>query len=278
MAVALQTGPGRIDLLVRGEGVTTYLYGDERPVPGFTVLNASGSRAVTQADRPEGVSLWLAHGNIDGVAFRTGSEASTSESAETGHIVTAEMTARRGSQTVGFRQTCAWRAADGRSLLTDTRTVRAFPGAGESRVLDLSFWFIPPEGKSVTFGRTDESLLMVRAASTLRPAGGGQVRNSEGDYGAESLHGRAAAWCACVGVVQAETVGFTLLDHPANLGHPQPWIARDDGTLSPSPFAWRTLELPPGQSLFLRYRLIVHRGYVDQGWADARLAEFAHEV
>lgn len=278
MAVALQTGPGRLDLLVRGERFTTYLYGEDRLVPGFTVLNASGNRAVTQPDRPDGVSLWLAHGNIDGVAFCTEPTAPNGESGETGRIVTTEMTARRGSQTVGFRQTCAWRAADGRSLLTDTRMVRAFPGSGESRILDLNYLFSPPEGKSVTFGRTDESLLMVRAASALRPAGGGQIRNSTGDYGAESLHGRAAAWCACVGVVQAETVGFTLLDHPANPWHPPPWIARDDGTLSPSPFAWRTLELTPGKTLFLRYRLIVHRGYVDQGWADARLAEYAHEV
>ncbi|HZT42344.1 MAG TPA: DUF6807 family protein [Chthonomonadaceae bacterium] len=272
MLVALQTGQGRLDFLVRGEQFTSYGYGDERAVPGFSELNAPGRRAVTREEEPGGLALCLVHGNVEGVAFGVDGQG------EPGRIVTLEMTARRGSQTVGFQQECAWIVPDGRRLLTEARTARVHPGPGEARILDLSFRLVASEEQAVSFGRTEESFLRVRAASSLFPSGGGQVRNSEGTYDADGIHGRSAAWVACVGVVQAETVGFAFLDHPDNPWHPPPWIAREDGTLSPSPFAWREMELAASRAIFLRYRLIVHRGYVDQGWADARLAEYVREA
>lgn len=272
MLVALQTGQGRLDFLIRGERFTSYRYGDEEAVPGFSALHAPGCRAVTREAEAGGLSLCLVHGNVEGVAFGTGGEG------KQGQIVTIEMTARRGAQTVGFQQKCAWIAPDGRHLLTDARTARVHPGPGESRILDLSFRLSAPFEQSVTFGRTEEAFLRVRAASSLFSSGGGQARNSEGAYDADAIHGRSAAWVACVGVVHTETVGFAFLDHPDNPWHPPPWVARADGTLSPSPFAWREMELAAGRAIFLRYRLIAHRGYVDEGWADARLAEYAREA
>ena len=272
MRVALQTGQGRLDFLVRGERFTSYQYDNEEAIPGFSVLIAPGRRMVTQEAAPGGFSLCLVHGNVEGMAFGTGGKSAP------GRIVSLEMTARRGSQTVGFQQKCAWIAPDGRRLLTEARTARVHPGPGESRILDLSFRLTAPFEQSVTFGRTEEAFLRVGVASSLFPSGGGQVRNSHADYGAKDIHGCSAAWVACVGVVQAETVGFAFLDHPDNPWHPPPWVAREDGTLSPSPFAWREMELAAGRAIFLRYRLIVHRGYVDQGWADARMAEYAREA
>ncbi|HLK60173.1 MAG TPA: DUF6807 family protein [Chthonomonadaceae bacterium] len=244
---------------------------------GFTALNAPGRRAVTQEAWPGGVSLRLAHGNVNGIAFDGTSEDAAgpihAPSIHTDHLVV-----RRGSQTAGFEAMCHWIGPDGEVLLEERRTASIRPGSGESRILDLSFRLAAPFEQAVTFGRTEEAFLMVRAASALFPAGGGQARNSVGDYGAEAIHGRSAAWVACVGVVQAETVGFAFLDHPDNPWHPPPWVAREDGTLSPSPFAWRVEELAAGRAVLLRYRLIVHRGYVDQGWADARLAEYVREA
>jgi hypothetical protein len=273
MNVALQTGQEHLDLFVRGQRFTSYRHRGLR-VPGFCALNAPDGRAVTRAAGPEDVTLWLAHGSVNGVEFRPDTD-SGADAAEAGRIVSTELTARRGSFSVGFQQRCAWIAPDGRCLLTDTRTARVLPGPGDGRILDITVHLHAPEEMPVTLGRTEAALLTVRAAAPLFPAGGGQLRSSAGDYGVEAVHGRSAAWCACVGVVRGETVGFAFLDHPANPWHPPPWVAREDGTLSPSPFAWRSLELPPRGALALRYRLLVHRGYVDQGWASERLAQFA---
>jgi hypothetical protein len=274
LSVTLQTGPNRLDFLVRGERFATYRYGETRS-PGFTALFAPGERAISSP----GEALWLAHGNVQGVAFRASSASDAPQEgtdSQVGQIISTEMLARRGRLSVGFRQTCDWITPGGQCLLTDTRTVRAGPGPGEGRILDMALRLTAPDDSPVTLGRTPEALLILRVASALCPAGGGQLRNSVGDYGPAAMQGRSAAWCAGVGVVQGATVGFALLDHPDNPWHPSPWHVQEDGTLSPSPFAWRAVELPAGGALLLRYRLHVYSGYVDAGWADARLAEFAH--
>ena len=80
-----------------------------------------------------------------------------------------------------------------------------------------------------------------------------------------------------MGVVQGVTVGIAFLEHPTNPSYPSPWICRPDGTLSPTPYAWREDYLPPDRTLHLRYRIHVYQGYVETGWADARLAEYARE-
>ena len=78
-------------------------------------------------------------------------------------------------------------------------------------------------------------------------------------------------------MVRGETVGCALLDHPDNRWHPPRWTATETGLLAPQPFAWSALELVPQEPLQLRYRLYTYEGYVDAGWANARLAEFAQE-
>jgi hypothetical protein len=56
--------------------------------------------------------------------------------------------------------------------------------------------------------------------------------------------------------------GIAIMDHPENPWNPCPWLTRDYGHLSPSPFfflekPWR---LGRGESIRLRYRIAVHVG------------------
>jgi hypothetical protein len=275
--VSLLTTADRVEIFVRGEPFATYRY-RESDTPGFTALYAQGERAVTQL-AANGLALWMMHGNVNGVAYGV---PGVPIGQSVGQIITEDMMARRGSLSVGFQHDCVWLNEAGERALTDRRTVRVLPGPSEGTILDIEIRLQAPDDAPVTFGQTEDSLLCVRAASALYSdapltMGGGQVRNSLGEYGAESLHGRQARWCACVGVVRGETVGFAFLEHPRNDGFPSPWVARPDGVLSPTPFEWRSRTLPTGHSLTLRYRLLVHVGYVNQGWADARQSDFAGE-
>ena len=261
--VSLQTTTDRIEMFVRGERCATYRYA-EGQTPGFVSLAAPGERLITQPNA-EGLGMWLAQPTIH-----------NSQS-------TIEMTARRGAYSVGFQHECAWLDEDGKRLLTDSRTIRVAPGPSEGAILDIALRLRAEEERSVTFAPSEEGLLCLRVASGLFDAGteligGGQIRNNWGEYGMNALHGRQAKWCAGMGVIQGETVGFAFLEHPHNPYFPSPWIARPDGVLSPSPFGWRSLTLAPGGSLDLRYRILIYMGYVNQGWADARLQDFAREV
>lgn len=280
--VTLLTAKNRVEFLVRGERFATYRY-DEGRTPGFTALYASAERAVTQPAAND-LALWLAHGNVNGIAFGTESPEQTEnlEDSVNGTIVSLEMLTRRSAYSVGFQHECGWLAPNGKQILTDTRTVRVTPGPSEGAILDIQIALQAHIETPVLFGRSDSAFLSIRAASALTSAdsfamGAGQLRNSLGAYGAEEVHGRMAKWCACVGVVRNETVGFAFLEHPGNPFFPSPWVARPDGVLSPSPFAWRSFKLAAGENLTLRYRLLVHVGYVNQGWADARLTDFARE-
>jgi hypothetical protein len=268
--VSLLTAANRIEIFVRRERVATYRYGDDAP-SGFTAVYAADDTPITQPG-PAGPALWVAHGNVNGVAFGT-----REEGRPTGTILVRDFTARRGTQSVGFQQESDWRDPRGELLLTEVRTVRVLPGPGVGRILDFDLRLRAPDHLPVTLGQTGHSLLLIRAASGLFAVGTSQVRNSRGDYGPAAIHGRNAAWCACIGVVQGKTVGFALLEHPDNPFSPSPWLCRADGLVSPTPFIQGEERLSPGSTLRLRYRLHIYSGYVERGWADARLAEYVKD-
>jgi len=52
------------------------------------------------------------------------------------------------------------------------------------------------------------------------------------------------------------------MDHPKNPWAPSPWFTRDYGFISPSPFNFleKPWQLAKGQSVSLRYRVVLHAG------------------
>ena len=295
MKLHLITAPDRMEFFIGGERVAAYRTGPENP--GFTGIFAPESRAVTRSERADGLTLWTGHGDVNGVSF--GVEAKSecdSEEPETdtalariapdlaafrekysqniGRIVPVETTARRGSQSVGFQQTRRWLAPDDTLILHDVFTVRIFAGPAQGVIFDMSLELNAPEDSSATFGLSQESLLEMQAASAFFPMGAGQFRNSLGEYGLTELSGRGAAWLAGIGVVSGQTISFAWLDHPGNPNHPPAWIVKENGEVGPSPFGWQRLILEPNRSVAFRYRLLIHQGYVDQGWADARMTDY----
>lgn len=279
--VSLLTTANRMELFVRGERCAAYRYA-EGQIPGFVSLSAPGERLITQPNA-DGLGMWLAQAKEEGGRRKAEANPHSSFILHPLSFVTTDMTARRGAYSVGFQHECAWLNGEGERLLTDMRTVRVAPGPSEGAIIDVTLRLQSEQDRSVTFAPSEEGLLCLRVASGLFDSGteligGGQIRNNWGEYGMTALHGRQAKWCAGAGVIRGETIGFAFLEHPHNPFFPSPWIARADGLVSPSPFGWRSLTLAPGDSLDLRYRILIHMGYVNQGWADERLQDFAREV
>ena len=59
--------------------------------------------------------------------------------------------------------------------------------------------------------------------------------------------------------------GLAILQHPSNKWYPAPWFTRDYGFISPTPMYWPADEekgttLKKGETIQLRYRVIVHSG------------------
>lgn len=260
----LETRPDSVELFVRDERAARYLHA--APVPGLMPLHATERRAVTQPYFESGVSVWIGHADLDGFEF------GEKPGERTGLYRSEGVIARRGSQSVGLQHTCGCYAPDGRRLLTEVRTVRVQPGPAHGTMLDLHIEIAAPQTYMATLARSDRGLLRMRLASAF-VSSGGTIRNSEGEYGME-LDRQTATWCGCVGVVLAETVGLVILDHPTNPAHPPVWNLDPSGTLEINPHYWQDTVIAAGKSVEFRYRLLIHSGYVEQGWADLRMREF----
>jgi len=90
--------------------------------------------------------------------------------------------------------------------------------------------------------------------------------NAEGATGEKGTFGKASAWCDFAGrragFAQEVVEGLAILNHPKNPWAPCPWFTRDYGFMSPTPLNWieRPWELAAGQSVTLRYRVVLHAG------------------
>ena len=262
----LETRPDCVDLFVRDERTVRYQH--NAPVPGLSPLCATERREVTQPYFENGVSIWIGHSDLDGFAFgeMTG---------ENQGVYRSEgVVARRGSQSVGLQHTCACVTPDGRRLLTEVRTLRVQPGSSQGAIVDLLLHLSAPAERAIVLPRSDRGLLRMRLASAFGSFGG-TLRNSVGEYGPDII-GRSAAWCGAIGVVQAETVGLVVLDHPENPAHPPVWNLDASGVLEVNPHYWQDTPIAAGASVDFRFRLVTHSGYVEQGWADRRLREYVN--
>ena len=104
----------------------------------------------------------------------------------------------------------------------------------------------------------------------------GRLANSEGQRNGE-VWGKRARWIDDSGTVEGREVGVAIFDHPGNHGHPTWWHARTYGLLAANPFGVHdfeqkppgtgTLTVPVGESLRLRYRVLLHGA----GWHGARI-------
>ncbi len=268
MDVTLIPSQNQADFFCRRERCATYRH--SATTSGFVSLRLPDESSLTEPDTFSSMALWVEHGNVNGFSF----SAKNRDSRTAGEIRCAQFIARRGSQSSGFQHELLWQSPDGETLLEEERTVRIEPGPCQGSVIDLTILLRNPTDNPITLGKTLESFVRLRVAPSLRPEGGGLIRNSFGDYAPNGLEGRSAKWCSAVGVVKGATMGIVFLEHPRNPWNPSPWSLSPAGVLSPTPFPWREHTLKTKETLKLSYRIMLHQGYVDAGWATERLAEF----
>ncbi|MCB9913733.1 MAG: PmoA family protein [Planctomycetes bacterium] len=280
--VALVPVAEGVDLALEGAPVTTLRYGADVRVPCLWPVRGPGGVELTRAfplargrageaeDHPHHTSLWLAHGDVNGVDFWHAPDARI-------ELVGAPRPTHAGD---GVAYEARWIAPDGAALLREVCAVHVGE-AGDARWLDVDVFL--EALVDVTFGDTKEGTFALRLRPELRLVGAvatGTAENSEGVAG-KDVWGRRARWVHYQGEVDGEVYGVALLDHPTNPRHPTWWHARDYGLVAANPFGRRAFEgaaaprgdlaLTRGEALRLRYRVLLHRGplaadAVEDGW------------
>ncbi|MGB6045261.1 MAG: PmoA family protein, partial [Pirellulales bacterium] len=176
-----------------------------------------------------------------------------------------------------------WIGPHGRKILEDQRTLR-FDTDGDSRWIDFDVTMTAND-KPVRFGDTKEGSLGIRVAGTMKVEAqpGGQIVNSEG-HKDEQAWGKAAAWVDYHGPVDGKTVGIAILNHPNSFRHPTYWHVRTYGLLAANPFGLNdftsgakqgSYTLPAGESITLRYRILLHQGDQVEGKVAEAYAAYA---
>ncbi len=154
-----------------------------------------------------------------------------------------------------------------------------------TRTIDCDLTLIATD-KQVTFGDTKEGLFAIRLAPTLRLEGAvaqGSARNSEGVTG-KDVWGKRAKWIEYSGPIDGEIVGVVIYDHPDNPRHPTWWHAREYGLVAANPFGRRAFQgkreqagdlmIQKGESIRLRYRMVIHDGAWDAKHLEAASTEW----
>lgn len=268
-----------VTVLVDGQLMTRYRI-DEGPKPflwpvvgptgkemtrGYPMRDASPTE---RADHKHHRSMWFTHGNVNGIDFWTEGEGH-------GLIRHREFVTVRGGDTAVIVTRNDWLSNDGSKKICHDQQAYVFGADQQSRWIDAAVT-ITAGDKPVTFGDTKEGTFGVRVAGTMKVDAkmGGRIINSEGQTDKEAW-GKKAAWVDYYGPVEGETLGIAILNHPSSFRFPTYWHVRTYGLFAANPFGWHhflndssvdgSLQLAPGESFTVRYRVLLHQGDVKAG-------------
>lgn len=263
--------------LRNGEGAKPFLY----PLlgPGGLPLTRSypmEDKPGEERDHPHQRSFWFTHGNVNGVDF-------WSESGKNGTIRESKRIAAKGGSALGIIRTANdWIKPGGGKVCEDERVLR-FWAAGPVRILDFDVSVKATEGP-VTFGDTKEGSFGVRVATTMDVdrKKGGRIVNAEG-LADKDAWAKASAWVDYSGPAGGKPGGIAILNHPESFRYPTTWHVRTYGLFAANPFGWKDFgrkesgnhTIPEGETMTLRYRLILHGGDAAEGGRPDIAAAFA---
>ncbi len=283
----IEEGKERIGVRIGDELFTEYLFSSQSS-PVFYPVNAPGGQCLVRNypfrddvageahDHPHHRSVWLGHGDVNGLDFWSGQARIRYREME--HI---------GAD--GFVALNDW--MEGESVVCTERTTVRFVVDDRWRMIDLATE-LRPNGTSVRFGDTKEGTFAIRTHPRLRITSDdgrplATAYNSEGVEGA-AVWGKSARWVHYQNTIDDVSYAITVLDHPSSFRHPVLWHARDYGLVAANPFARHEMlgeppgagdfELRDGQSLDLRYAIVVWRGDVTAEEIEVVYERFASQL
>ncbi len=286
--VKLTRHGNEIEITIAGKPFTTYYFPSEVSKSYFQPLRSAQGTIVTRGFpilntvppghehdpslEPHQRPMYFGHGDINGNDF-WGEEAfvkyyGKEASPKYGRQVFRKLDEVRGGPDSGnLRATFDLVGPDGKPFAEETQSF-TFRGDETSRIVDCEFTIRANHGP-VKMGDTKEGTFAIRVVPELNePAV--HMLNSNGKVGEKEIWGQRADWVDYSGNVSGESLGIAIFDNPQNLRHPSTWHARGYGLFSVNPFGESYFYRDPkrdgsytiesGQSLTLRYLVIIHQG------------------
>lgn len=259
----------RVDILVDGEPLTSYIYPDDIKKPSLYPLRTTDGGLVTRGwpldprpgervDHPHHVGMWLNYGNVNGLDFWNNSTSIAPEKRDhygtVRHRSVDKMQADNNKAVLEV--TADWQKPDGSNLLREN-TRYVFTSSGNLNTIER-ITTLTALGEDVSMKDNKEGVLGIRLARELEhpsnkpevftDASGkatsvpklnnegvtGKYRSSEGKEG-DDVWGTRGEWVNLTGVIDGKDVSLVILDHPKNVGYPTYWHARGYGLFAANP-------------------------------------------
>lgn len=273
----------RIAIEIDGKPFGDLIYGPEAWKPYlYPMYSASGKMILRHYPMDPNVpgethdhnhhrGLWFAHGEVNGFDFWSSDPLNKpNPKLPFGKIVFKKLvSSKSGKKTGSIDIVFDWNDPNGKTLLTETRTM-TFHSDPKLRIVDVDLTLDPKE--RLVFGDTKEGTFALRLAAPLQESKGtGRMVNAQGAEGEKDVWGSASEWVDYAGTLEGEKLGIAIFDHPQNPRHPVRWHSRAYGLFAANPFGLSdfvrdkskdgAMTVEPGQKLRFRYRVIIHPGH-----------------
>ncbi len=266
----------RVTIYIGEKLFTEYLFLPDSKYPCFFPVNGPRSgRSITVRNTepyPHHSSLFFGCDRVNGGNY-------WQEGLERGRIVSqAVRLVRASGRQVVVEQDCRWERPGADSPFSDRRRITVSAPVADVRYIDFDITLTATT--DVRIEKTNHSLFSARVAPDLSVQGGGSLLNAHGEQGEKGTFGRAAPWADYRGTRDGVTEGLAILCHPSNRWSPPAWLTRDYGFFSPTPMYWlenEFVEFAKGESLRLRYRVVVHAGAPARADLEAEFRKWSQE-
>ncbi|MHC4159541.1 MAG: DUF6807 domain-containing protein [Planctomycetota bacterium] len=262
-ALGVKLEKNQLVVTVSGKVFTCYKFASSQKYPYFWPVNGpiSGKSITTESSQPypHHHSLFFGCDRVNGGNY-------WQEGNEQGQIVSQGLRIiEASSDCIIFTDECYWWKPKEEPVIRDLRRIVITAPNKDLRFIDFEISLEPLV--DICILKTNHSLFSARVVSELSVNSGGTLINAEGKTGEKGTWGIASPWCDYSGTRSGITEGIAILQHPHNRWFPSKWFTRDYGFFSPTPMFWpggdRT-ELPKGDVLTLRYRVVVHAGDAEE--------------
>ena len=198
-------------------------------------------------------SIWIGHARVNGVNFFHDNNPNMENA---GDIVLEESSHGTTQKYMEILTKNGWISKKGGRILTEERNIRVMPGE-DAHIIDLTSILIASEGP-VFFQQDGHAYIGIRVADSMDVEDGGMIINSNGQVGEEQTMRQVADWVDYSGIVAGKKVGITLMNHPSN--PPSAFFTRSYGTFLCNFTLLNSYELPKGESVTQRFRILIHEG------------------
>ena len=267
----------RIDISIDGEFFTSYRCYDDEKYPFFFPVNGPASGASVTSMRN---SLWPHHTSLFFGCDLVNGGNYWQEGLERGRIISlgAEIV-ETGTDKVVIEDRCIWKRPGAESPFKDSRRITVTSPCKD--IYQLDFDIVMEALEDVKILRTNHSLFSARIADDLTVKQGGVMVNNLGDRGEQATFGVNASWMGFYGERKTGTEGIVIMQHPSNRWYPSKWFTRDYGFMSPTPMWWpedgEATCLKKGETVPLRYRVIIHKGTPEEAGIQALFDKYTKE-